>query len=218
MSETDRPLRRDAERNRQRILQAARELFAARGLAVTLDDIAHHAGVGVGTVYRRYPNKETLIDALFEDRIGEIAAVAEGALTSDDPWQGVVTFLERGLELQAADRGLREVVLGSSVGRERLERARDRIKPLVDELVVRAQAAGELRADAHGTDLPLIHLMLCAVVDYTREVEPEVWRRFLTIVIDGLRTRRDAPSPLPHEALDQQQVDSAMQAWRPTGR
>src|SRR3954462_1928388 len=77
---TDRPLRRDAERTRQRILEAAREAFAEGGLAVTLDEIAHRAGVGVGTVYRRFPDKEELIDALFEERMGELVALAETSL------------------------------------------------------------------------------------------------------------------------------------------
>ena len=80
-----RPLRKDAERNRERILAAARELFAEQGLTVTLDDIARHAGVGVGTVYRRFPDKEQLIDALFEDRLGEIAAVATESAEIERP-------------------------------------------------------------------------------------------------------------------------------------
>ena len=85
----ERPLRKDAERNRQRILEAAGELFAERGLGVTLDDVAHHAGVGVGTVYRRFPDKEVLIDALFEQRIEAIATIASEALEIEDPWDGV---------------------------------------------------------------------------------------------------------------------------------
>jgi AcrR family transcriptional regulator len=213
-----RPLRRDAERNRQLILETARTVFAERGLAVSLDDIAHRAGVGVGTVYRRFPDKEALIDALFEDRIDELATMAENALADDDAWRGLTTFLEAGLALQAADRGLHEVVLGTAHGRGRLVHARERMKPPVDQLVARAQAAGDLRPDAQATDMPLIHLMLGAVVDYTRDVEPDTWRRYLTIVLDGLRTRRDEPTPLPSEPLGLTQVDDAMRAWRPAPR
>jgi AcrR family transcriptional regulator len=219
MSTVERPLRADAERNRQRILDAARELFAERGLAVTLDDIAHRAGVGVGTAYRRFQDKEALIDALFEDRIDELATLAEDALANDsDAWSALATFLESGLALQAADRGLHEVLLGTLHGRERLAKARDRMKPPIDELVARAHASGDLRPDVQPTDLPLVHLMLGAVVDYTRDIEPDAWRRYLTIVLDGLRTRRDAPSPLPTTALDPDQVDDAMRAWRPAPR
>src|SRR5262249_42662504 len=95
-----RPLRRDAERNRLRILDAARELCAERGLEVTLDDVAHRAGVGVGTVYRRFPDKEQLIDALFEERLVEFSAIGEEALAAEDPLEGLGSFLERMIELQ----------------------------------------------------------------------------------------------------------------------
>ena len=90
-----RPLRRDAQRNRERILDAARELFAERGVAVTLDDIAKRAGVGVGTVYRRYSNKDALLDELFEEGIDELAASAEALLASRDAWDALIRFLEQ---------------------------------------------------------------------------------------------------------------------------
>ncbi|WP_231379408.1 TetR/AcrR family transcriptional regulator [Candidatus Solirubrobacter pratensis] len=208
-------LRRDAERNRRRILEAAREGFARRGLGITLDEIARLAGVGVGTVYRRFPNKEQLIDALFEDRIGEVAALAETTLEDEDAWRGIATFLEGAVALLASDRGLRELVLGSKYRPERVTRARSRIKPLVERLVERAQSAGALRDDMRATDFPLILFMLDAVVDSTRDVDPETWRRALAIVLDGLAARRDAPTPLPGAALDDEQLDAAMRAWRP---
>src|SRR5437660_11702626 len=129
MSTLDKPLRRDAERNRQRILQAARELFAERGLAVTLDDIAAHAGLGVGTVYRRFRSRDELIDALFEERLQDIMALADEVFAADDAWQGLVTFVERMAELQAADRGLKEVVLGSARGRERVGAIKQQLRP-----------------------------------------------------------------------------------------
>jgi AcrR family transcriptional regulator len=206
-------LRRDAERNRQRILEAARLGFAEHGLGITLDEIARLAGVGVGTVYRRFPNKELLIDALFEDRIGEVAALAEAMLDEPDAWRAVVTFLEGAVTLLASDRGLRELVLGSKYGPERVARARGRIKPLVERLVARAQAAGVLREDMGATDFPLILFMIDAVVDATRDVDPQAWRRALGIVLDGLR--RDGSTPLPSAPLDEVQLDAAMRAWRP---
>lgn len=89
----ERPLRRDAERNRRRILDAARELFASEGLHVSLDDIAHHAEVGVGTVYRRFPDKDALIDALFDEEIEAIVALAERGLAENDPWTGLEQFV-----------------------------------------------------------------------------------------------------------------------------
>src|SRR5919107_5107373 len=90
---TTRPLRADAERNRARILAAASEVFAERGLDVSLDDIAGAAGVGVGTVYRRFPDKDALIDALFEDKIADVERVAREALDVEDPWEGFESFM-----------------------------------------------------------------------------------------------------------------------------
>ncbi|HEV7883468.1 MAG TPA: helix-turn-helix domain-containing protein [Solirubrobacteraceae bacterium] len=215
---TDRPLRRDAERNRQRIIEAAREAFAEDGLAVTLDEIARRAGVGVGTVYRRFADKEQLIDALFEERIGEVVALAEASLRQEDAWAGLVGFLDGVTELHACDRGLKEVMLSGVHGLERVSRVRQLMFPLVTRLVVRAQEEGSLRADLAPTDLPLLQLMLGALSDCTRDVEPEVWRRFLGILTDGLRTRRDGPTPLGCKCLELEQVQQTMRAWHPSSR
>src|SRR5579875_2240178 len=116
---SDRPLRRDAALNRRRILHAAAEVFTARGLGASLDDVARQAGVGVGTVYRRFPDKDTLIEALFEERLGAITGVAERALAEPDSWTALVTFLENASSLMAADRGLREILMYASHGRDR---------------------------------------------------------------------------------------------------
>src|SRR3954453_16758416 len=111
MSEASpRVLRKDAALNRERLLAAARELFAERGLTVTLNDIAHHAGVGVGTAYRRFANKGEVIDALFEDRLRAVAEVAHDALGDPDPWRGLVSFLERAMDMQFGDRGLNQIM------------------------------------------------------------------------------------------------------------
>ena len=106
-------------------------------------------------------------------------------------------FLERATEQHACDRGLKEVALSGSHGLERVARARAMMFPLVTQLVERAQADGSLRADLKPTDMPLLQLMLGALSECTRDVEPEVWRRFLGIVTDGLRARRDAPARSP---------------------
>lgn len=212
--EDERPLRADAERNRRRILAAAAELFAERGLAVTLDDIARHAGVGVGTVYRRFPDKEQLVDALFEARIGEIVAVADEGLAMDDPLAGLVHFLERGLEIQASDRGLKELLHNSGAGARRVERARGLMAPRVLKMVARAQASGQLRADAAGPDMPLITLMIGSIMDATQAVRPDVWRRMLTIVIDGLRAEPGAATPMPVAPLQIDETQRVMAGAR----
>jgi AcrR family transcriptional regulator len=211
----ERPLRRDAARNRERILAAAGEVFATRGLDVTLDDIADHAGVGVGTVYRRFHDKEQLIAALFDDRMDAVARAAEKALAADDPWRGLEAFFVDILELQAADRGLRELAFTGTHGRELVRRARARLEPLVEALVARGQATGQLRGDIGADDMPIIQKMLAQVIDVAGGVSPDLWRRYLAIVLDGLCTRRDGPTPLPAPALEHGQLESCMQGWRP---
>jgi AcrR family transcriptional regulator len=213
-----RPLRRDAERNRQRILEAARDAFAEEGLSVTLDEIAHRAGVGVGTVYRRFPDKEQLIDALFEDQITQFAELAGDCLCDVDPWEGLVRFLEQACHVHACDRGLKEVVLSGAHGLERVARARELMFPLVTRLVERAQADGSLRPDVEPTDMPLLQLMLGSLSECTKDIDPEIWRRYLAIVIDGLRTRRDGHRELRRDALSPAQTQEAMRAWKSTTR
>jgi AcrR family transcriptional regulator len=208
----ERPLRRDAERNRQRILAAARELFAERGLGVTLNDIAHHAGVGVGTVYRRFPDKAQLIDGLFEQRFEDFVELMDAALDDPDPWQGFAGFFEGALELQAADRGLGELVLGAPGGHERVAQLRAQLYPLGERLVERAHEAGQLRADCEAQDIAILQLMLGFVIDAAQEVEPELWRRYLGIVFQGLRATPGPPPPLAPPALSPERMDEVLVA------
>jgi AcrR family transcriptional regulator len=209
---SERPLRRDAERNRQRILDAARVVFAERGLGGSHDDIAREAGVGVGTVYRRFPDKEQLIDALFEARIEEIADAARAAADHADPWAALVGFLMRSQELQSEDRGLKEIVLGGARGTERAVAARSLIAPLVAEVLQRAKNANVVRSDIELTDLPLIQLAIGTIAESSRDIAPEVWRRMMTLVLDGLRPEC-ARSQLVSPALDEEQADAVMACY-----
>jgi AcrR family transcriptional regulator len=214
----DRPLRRDAERNRLLILAAARDAFAEEGLSVTLDEIARRAGVGVGTVYRRFPDKEQLIDALFEEQMTKFVALADGCLEDADPWEGLLRFLDQACHVHACDRGFKEVALSGRHGRDRVARARQLMFPVVSRLVRRAQADGSMRPDVEPTDIPLLQLMLGTLSECTRDVDAEVWRRYLGIVTDGLRTRRDEPCVLQRGALTPDQTQEAMRAWKDTAR
>lgn len=207
-----RPLRRDAERNRQRILEAAAEIFTERGLQATLDDIARRAGVGVGTVYRRFPDKEALADALFTTRLDGLVTLAGRALANPDEWGSLVSFLEQAAALLAADRGLRQMLMYATYGCDRVGEARARLQPLVTELVTRAQAAGVVRADLSPTDVPLIEFMLAAVAEYARPARPQVWRRYLALLLDSLRPARPGTTVLPEPALTPAEVEDAMRA------
>jgi AcrR family transcriptional regulator len=208
----ERPLRRDAERNRQRILHAAAEVFTQRGLDATLDDVARQAGVGVGTVYRRFPDKESLVAELFQDRIDAIVTVAEEACAAPDPWRALVSFLEYAAATMAGDLGLRQLMMFATYGRDRVAYAREQMRPAVSRLVERAQAAGRLRSDFDATDVPLIAYMLASAAEYASPVQPDVWRRYLTLIVDGMLPSRDGTSELPVAALTPEEIEESMRA------
>jgi AcrR family transcriptional regulator len=201
------PLRADAERNRRRILEAASEVFGERGLGATLDAVAERAGVGVGTVYRRFPDKEALVDALFEERIDEVRAIADEAARIPDGWDALTTFMERALEMHCHDRALKELVFSTAHGQDRVARARARIKPAVETLFERAQASGKLRSDVDVNDVPILQLMVTAVIDYAQDAAPDVWRRYLGLLLDGLRAGH---TPLAPASLSDDQLDGVM--------
>jgi AcrR family transcriptional regulator len=211
-------LRRDAERNRQRILAAAAEVFTERGLDATLDDVARHAGVGVGTVYRRFPDKASLADALFDERIDALAGMAEQAQAQPDAWAALVWFLEHSAEMLTSDRGLRQILMFAAQGHDRVECARDRMRPAIDSLVKRAQADGKVRADLAATDIPIIEFMLAAVAEYAQPVRPAVWRRYLALMLDALRPAAQAQSgPLPEPELSPDEMVQVLNS-NPLGR
>jgi AcrR family transcriptional regulator len=210
-----RPLRRDAARNRQRVLKAASEVFTERGLDVSLDEVARHAGVGVGTVYRRFRTKEDLVEALFVQRIDAVAALAEEAAKAPDPWSGLASFLEEAAEMLAGDSGLRQLLMFATYGGDRVWYARQRNAPLVTRLVERVQAAGQLRSDLQPTDIPFILFMLAEATQFARQVSPEIWRRYLALVLDGLRPEREGVTPLPVPALRPEELEMTMRQSAP---
>ncbi|HTU15968.1 MAG TPA: helix-turn-helix domain-containing protein [Solirubrobacterales bacterium] len=196
--ETDeRPLRADAQRNRRRILDAAAEVFAVHGLDAGLDQIAEHAGLGVGTVYRRFPDKNALIDELFEARLAEFVSVAEECAAMEDAWTGLTTFIARGSLLQGRNIGMRELLLGPGLDRKLVHKPRALLQPLVSGMVDRAKASGKLRADFDVLDVPIAEMMLAQVIDVTGEFAPDAWKRHYTLVIDGMRAENTTPFPAP---------------------
>ena len=210
----ERPLRRDAERNRQRILAAAAQVFTERGLDATLDDVARAAGVGVGTVYRRFPDKEALVAALFRERIDRLVTVAEDACAAADPWQAIVSYLEYTAAAMAGDTGLRQLMMFGTYDRDQVCYAGDRMRPVITRLVQRAQASGDLRGDFEATDVKMIAFMLASLAEYAAAVTPDVWRRYLAMLIDGLRPSRGEVSRLPVPAPSAQQLGELMRGQR----
>ena len=214
----DRPLlRRDAERNRRRILAAARKLIAERGLGVGYEEIAREAEVGVGTVYRRFPTRDGLFHELFHDRVDAVVGILEEALAVEDSWEGLCQFMRRDFELQAADRGLREFMLGRADSAELRQGSRERIQPLVTELVERARAAGRLREGVGRGDIEIILAMVGGLMDASLHVEPELWRRYLAIVLDGIQSgsRHDE---IPGESPARPETERILAGWVPPRR
>ena len=208
--ESARNLRKDAAVNRERLLSAASELFAEHGLNVTLNDIAHHAGVGVGTAYRRFANKEEVINALFEQRLQEVADVAQQALDNPDAWDGLVDFIARAMHMQFGDRGLNEIMNNRALGDSRVAEVRDRIAPIITELVDKAKAQGVVRPDFDQSDIIFIEVALSAIMDRSRVVSPELYRRYLAMFLDGIKADRSSFTPLPVKPLSRNQTHEAM--------
>ncbi len=205
-------LRRDAERNRKLLLQAARSVYSRDGLGAPLEAVAEEAGVSTATAYRHFPNRERLIDSLFEEGQRRVIALAEEALLAEDPWEGLVGLFLGNLEPQEGDRGMRDVLMSSVHGAERLAEGREQLVPLVERLVRRAHDAGALRADVSAGDLAVLSTMLAFEMDYTQSVAPAQWRRHATIILDGLRARPDDPG-LPDQPLSNHQLDTAARDW-----
>jgi AcrR family transcriptional regulator len=179
-------LRADAARNRIRVLDAAREAFGERGHEAQIEDIARRAGVGVGTVYRHFPTKENLVAAVSERRWQEVVAHLEGeCLTAEDPWTGFERMLYHAGEIHERDRGFAQVVeatLGSAKPQGEIQRT---LSDRAAELMRRAQSAGTLRSDAAPEDLASVFCALAAVASHGAGD----WRRYVALVLDGLRAR-----------------------------
>lgn len=191
-----RPLRADAARNRELILRTAAEVFAEQGLEAGYDEIARRAGIGVGTVYRRFPERAELVQALFESRLHEVVAIAEEAAARSDAWEGLAGFLEKTLQHHVADRGLKEVMIGAVDCGPDISIGRERLGPIVGDMVARAKADGAIRADAEATDLWACVMVMSSM---TTPEQPELWRRYLALFLEGLRCRDSQPT-LPLEA------------------
>src|SRR5262249_20927492 len=147
---TKTPLRKDAQRNRDRIIAATRAAFQERGLDVGVDEIARCAGVGMGTLYRHFPTKDALIDAIVDARFAELTESAERALEAPDAWDGFAAFLASAVELQATDRGFKDALAARGPDERRVKAARKELYAVIDRLVARGIAEGALRPDLAG--------------------------------------------------------------------
>ena len=194
-----RRLRADAARNRQRLIDAAAEVFAARGVDATLDDIARHAGVNVATAYRHFANKHELAHEFLRQCVDRAVAVAEEAAAEPDPWAGLTMFLERSLEMIASNKALVDV-LTRAYGAEHFAEMLRRSSGPLERLLARARDAGVVRTDVAVTDFAPILEMLSAV---TGHGQPSLPHRSIGLILAGLRP---SPDPLPGEPLTEERL------------
>jgi len=181
---TARPLRRDAQRNRDLLVAAARRVFAEDGLDAALEDVAKEAGVSIGTLYNRFPTRGKLVDAAMADKVAEMVGLADDIVAIDDPWLAFTTLLERAGELQAADRGYNELCCRVFDDADVINAHHERGAALMRRIIDRAHAAGVLRRDFDVADLSWVTWSIARTI----ETAPgDLWRRQLAFLLDGLR-------------------------------
>jgi len=208
-----RALRRDAARNRERLLEAANEVFADKGLYACVAEVADRAGVGMGTLYRCFGEKQGLISALLDQKLDEITEVARRASAMATGWDAVSSLLYGLTELLAGDRSLSELMLSD----EEHRRASERLAPyreIAGAIVRRAQAEGSLRADLAPTDISPLLNMTTAAADFTAEVGRQVWPRYLEVLLDGLRARPGAAALSPNALTGEELGTARRSSWR----
>lgn len=183
-----RELRADAQRNRERIIAAAIEVFAERGLDASTSEIAQRAKVGEATLFRRFPSKDSLIHAIVETQMQTVIEIATDCLTDPDPGQGLERFLTEMVERSVADRGVMESAKDACMTSEALAEQRGQILNLMISLVKRAQEVGAVRSDLAGQDLGLLIGCASAAAEVPFPgLREDLWKRYLQIILDGLR-------------------------------
>ena len=190
-------LRADAERNRERVIAAAREVFAEQGLDASTNEIARRAGVGVATLFRRFPTRDDLVAAAFADKMHAYAEAIDTALADPDPWRGFCGYIERVCEMQADDRGFADVLTMTFPTAKAFEEDRNRSARALAELLEHAKASGRLRQDFAHQDVPLILMANAGVVTATRDAAPDAWRRLVGYLIQSFAAESAQPLPDP---------------------
>ncbi|MEU6217867.1 helix-turn-helix domain-containing protein [Streptomyces sp. NPDC047022] len=205
------PLRRDAQRNRDAIVAAARDAFAVEGVGASLEGVARQAGVAIGTLYRHFPTRLALVEELFAAKFTDLLDAAEEAAAMDDAWQGFCHYLERFAELQACDRAFNDLVSSKlpthAVSCQSVERA----KELADQIFHNAQQQGVLRDDVVPEDLAFVMWSQAGIIQATRTVAPNAWRRHLHLMLDAFRAQ--CAHELPEPPLTRRQVDESLTAF-----
>ena len=206
-----RPLRRDAELNLERILAAAQDVFAESGFDASMEQIANRAGVGVGTLYRRFPSKESLVLAIMETASQHSEALVHDVLAHATPAEGIFEFMRRCVGLAPS---LRALVSRSPQLAETHRTMVDKLAPSINRLLANAKAAGSIRSDVTFSDIAVILMSVRLVEDRCGEhgASDKLGRRqqgerHLQLLVDGLRAK---DSTLPHRPLTRAQLDELL--------
>jgi AcrR family transcriptional regulator len=202
------PLRRDAQRNRDAIVAAARTAFSEQGLGASLEGVAREAGVAIGTLYRHFPTRLDLVETLFNAKYTELLTTAEEAAAMDDAWEGFCRYLEKLCKLQACDRAFNDLVSARLplhvAGREMYERT----KELCVQILRNAQEQGVLRGDVTAQDIAFVIWSQAGIIQATRTIAPQAWRRHLHLMLSAFRT--ECAHELPEPPLTRRQVDQTL--------
>lgn len=193
----DRDLRVDAERNRNLVLAAARDVFAEQGLQAPMAAVARRAGVGIATLFRRFPTKDDLVTAVFADKMRMYTQIIDEALDDPDPWHGFRTCVERVCAMQAADRGFTDVLTVAFPSATAFEAERDRAVARLSELIDKAKATGRLRADFVHQDMIMVLMANSGVLAATTEAAQDTWRRLVAYLIQAFAAEAAGPLPDP---------------------
>ncbi|WP_326813446.1 MULTISPECIES: TetR/AcrR family transcriptional regulator [unclassified Streptomyces] len=202
------PLRRDAQRNRDAIVAAARTAFSEQGLGASLEGVAREAGVAIGTLYRHFPTRLALVETLFNVKYTELLVAAEEAAAMDDAWEGFCRYMEKLCQLQACDRAFNDLVSARlplhAAGREMHERA----KEICTQIMHNAQEQGGLRGDVTAQDIAFVIWSQAGIIQATRTIAPQAWRRHLHLMLDAFRTQ--GAHELPEPPLTSEQADQTL--------
>jgi AcrR family transcriptional regulator len=198
-----RPLRRDAQERRGKLIEAAQREFAAHGADASLEKIAREAGVSIGTLYRHFPTRVDLLMAAFGPRVQKFFDGAARALAMDDPWEGFVYYLENLFAMQVGDRGFNDFLSRRFTASERTERIHDTMCQQIEDVLARAQDAGEVRPDITQADIVNLIWSNGRIIDATSATAPTAWRRYLYLMLDAYRAERAHPNPEPPMTSEQ---------------
>ncbi|MFE6162964.1 TetR/AcrR family transcriptional regulator [Streptomyces sp. NPDC056486] len=212
------PRRRDARRNWDLLVEAAREVFAEQGLEAPLDVIARRAGVGNATLYRNFPTRAALIDAVFHDLLTGTMAAGEQARAAPDAWAALNDYLRAVFVTLAADRGTNDLMTTHLQGIEALQAVHAHNRETMDILLNRAREQGAVRADVTTEDvlfaLAALGRAIPALTIATAAIAPDAWRRPLALFLDGLRASPASPA-LPAPALTAAQLGDVLMELGP---